>query len=130
MQVAAEQQTFVGAVVFCFLAVGAVAQLLAVQAAVGNHRGDRQRNALVGGTKKHVEVVAKIRVYRLRVEFAQPEQLAAGNVCARIHKKRRVSAAFERERAKFEHLALNHKRNKVFLILFHAVILALLPRLC
>lgn len=55
----------------------------------------------------------------LRVILSQPAELTSGYIPSRVHKKGRLSAAFQGEFTEFQHLALHHKFYKFLLIAFH-----------
>ena len=69
-------------------------------------------------------------MYCLSIVFTKLCKLAACYVCTRIHKERRFSSALESERTKLQNLALNHKINKFFLVLFHGYSVTFFFRHC
>ena len=87
---------------------------------VGNGGHDCQRNTLVGRPEQHVKVVAKVIVDGLGVILAQLLELIARHVGAGVHEERGLAAALERELAKLEDVALNHKLDELLLVSLHA----------
>ena len=102
------------------LAVAAVLDLLAVQLVVGNCGHDGQRNTLVGRSKQHIKVVAKVIVDGLGVILAQLLELIARHVSAGVHKERGLTAALERKAAELKNVGLNHKLDELLLVSLHA----------
>ena len=116
----AQQVALVGAVVFGLLAVAAVLDLLAVQLVVGNCGHDGQRNTLVGRSKQHIKVVAKVIVDGLGVILAQLLELIARHVSTGVHKERGLTAALERKAAELKDVGLDHKLDELLLVSLHA----------
>ncbi len=115
----AQKIALIGAVILGLLAVAAVLDFAAVQLVVCNGGNHSQWNTLVGRSKKHVKVVAKVIVNGLRIVLTQALELAACYIGTSIHKERRLTATLKRELTKLEHVRLDHELDKFFFVGFH-----------
>ena len=115
---ASQQDSFV-AVIFNLLAVAAIPDIFAILFRNSYGRCNGQRNTFVCRSKQHVKIQTELILDCLCIIFSQPLQLGTCPVKSCIHKKRRLSATLGHEIAKLQNVAVNHKLNKLFLILFH-----------
>ena len=118
-KVGTQEVAGVSAVVLGFLAVGAVANLLAIKFADAHGGDDGQRNSFVGGAEDDVEVKAEVIVDCLRVVQAEAMKLIAGDVCAGIHEEGGLAAALQGEITELQNVAFHHEFDEFLLVGFH-----------
>ena len=105
--------------IFCFFSVGAVLNLFAIEL-IDSHCSDYGKgNALVSRTKDYVKIQTKVVVNGASIIKSQLVELLASDISAGVHKERRFATTLERIIAKFKYVALDHKLNKLALVVFH-----------